>query len=1283
MKRANTLTCPAPGSPHSNSHFRTPIKSLIFQRLQRTVLALGLLFFAAHAQAQFCTMACHNLVQVSLPATCSGEITYDMILSGTYNGNTCTPNGPQAFQVFVMDAFGQPIPTSPFVTSAEVGNYWSVKVKHWATGNSCWGNILVEDKLAPVLDCPPNVTVECTESTNTAATGEATANDCSSFNIDYYDTNSGAGCGSIAGTITRMWTATDFYNNASSCTQLITIAQPSTNDIVFPPNRDGIAAPAIDCVNPNTEPSNTGSPSINGLPIPNGTGYCNMAVSYTDQTLPLCGGSYKILRNWTVVYWCTGTIVYHTQIIAVKDTHAPTLTCPPPLNVGTTSSQFCTATIILPEAAISDDCSPTFNVTMNTPGGWVSGNGGIIYDIAPGTYTVTYNASDACGNASSCSMPLTVSDDDAPTVVCDEFTVVTLNSSGTAYVFAQTFDDGSYDNCGPIDFAVRRMAAACGEQPVFGATVKFCCDDVGDDVQVELEVTDYVGNSNTCMVTVHVDDNSQPAILCPSPVTISCQDDPTDLGLTGEPTSTIACGSVTETFSDVSNLNLCDVGTITRTWTATAGNGTSSSCTQIITLVDNTPVSIVWPDDYQATACVSIESLEPDSLPPGFNFPVITEDCELMATNVSDQLFNVAAPACFKIVRTWTVMDWCNTQTVFTHVQIVMVYDNEAPVFTCPDDFTVGVNANCVATVTLPQVTDIQDCSQDVTVFVNSGFGFGYGPFGNVDPGTYTVDYLVADGCNNSSNCSITVEVIDDKKPTPYCKNGLIIELMGVDLDGDGISDDGMAETWAVDFDLNSFDNCPGTLKFSLSSDITHISEQFDCSDVGQQPIQMWVTDLAGNQDFCETFIVVQDNMNVCDGVPLVGSLGGAISNEDGEGMENVEVSVNYGGATSSMTGADGNFEFPALPLGGDFTVNPDMDVDFLNGVTTFDILIIRKHILGIEALGSPYKMIAADVNHSGSITTGDMLNIQKAILFVIDEFPNNESWRFVDADYEFPNEEDPFEEVFPEVYNINNFGGNMVDVDFVAVKIGDVNNSASTNFQSGPIDDRNDGLLALRANDRVFAAGETLTVDVTAENFEQVVGYQFTLNFDENQLAFIKTETGDLPSMNASNFGLALLGQGVLTTSWNNFEPTTLPEGAVLFRLVFEAKTSGELSKTLNLTSDFTKAEAYHDDGGMLDVELSFSPQSTVPSPRPAVFFPNPFSTSATLRFDLVAAQNVRLTIFDSSGRLVTERRAHFAKGEAQMQIEAKGLAGTGTYFYKLETEEKVETGRFVVSGE
>jgi hypothetical protein len=1282
MKKTNTLV-------FSNrvcflAFAKTPVLPRFLKKILPMAALVLLLLGGNHRTLAQCSMICDNLVSLSLPATCEAEVIYTTILEGA---NGCVPSGPSAFQVTVMDNTGAVIPTSPIITKDYIGKTLTAKVKHIASGNSCWGNIMVEDKLPPQLTCPPDVTVACTASTSPNNTGAPTVSDCSSYTLNHFDNVVNNGCGgTYAGIITRTWTATDFYGNSKNCNQIIRIELPGTLSIQWPGNKDGITGAALDCLNPDTNPSNTGFPTIAGAPIPNGVGFCNMAVTYNDQVLNICQGSYKILRKWTIVFWCTGSIFTHTQIIAVKDSKAPVLACPPAFTAGTTSSNTCKASVLLPTVGISDDCSTTFTTTMNTPAGLINGNGGLIHNVSPGTYTIQYNVTDNCGNTANCATSLTVVDDDAPIVVCDAVTVVSLNNLGMAVVFASTFDDGSYDNCGNITLTARRMQAGCGTLPDFASTVKFCCADVGNTVMVQMKATDQAGNSNTCMVSAQVTENSAPAILCPPNKTVACTTDWNDLSLTGQPTVSVACGLDTITYTDVENLNMCKIGTISRKWKATSSSGLSSTCTQTITTVDNTPVSVTFPPDYTAPACTAIADLAPTSLPAPYNKPVVTgNDCELIATNFTDQVFTVAAPACFKIVRTWTLINWCvydpnsgSNAGKWQAQQIIKVIDNQKPVITCPNNLTVGVGTDCKATVNLPPLTNIQDCSQNVGVSVSSFFGSGLGPFPNVLPGNYTATYVVSDGCNNSSNCTINVTVKDTVKPTVYCEFGLVIELAGADTDGDGIVDDGEAVVWANDFNKNSFDNCPGALKFSFSADVQNNSLTLTCADEGQVPIEMWVTDASGNKDFCKTHLVVQDNMGVCSGT-LFASVGGAVTNEMGYNLEDVKVTVSDSSNIFAMTGPDGNFSFAALPLGDDFTVTPAKDTNLLNGVSTFDLVLIRKHILNVEHLPSPYKIIAADVNHSNTVTTADLVALQKAILLVTDTFPGNKSWRFIDAAYVFPDPANPFAAPFPEVYNINNLTGAMLDVNFIGIKIGDVNNSAAPNQFAAPAEERSSDDLTLFTADAELRPGETYRLDVAAGNFRDVSGYQFTLQFDPEALEFTTLEPSPATSLSAANFGFRFLEEGFITTSWSDAKGNTLPGDALLFSLVFKAKTKTIVSRAISLGSRYTPAEAYRPTGEISGVLLQFHRQAGGGAAN-ASAHPNPFKTSTVIGFYLPESQEVTLSVFDLSGREVKTERGSYTAGAHEWRVRAADLPGAGNYFYRLKLAKEVLTGKLIL---
>ena len=54
------------------------------------------------------------------------------------------------------------------------------------------------------------------------------------------------------------------------------------------------------------------------------------------------------------------------------------------------------------------------------------------------------------------------------------------------------------------------------------------------------------------------------------------------------------------------------------------------------------------------------EGTDPDDLPPPYDRPIIDEDhCDLIGINYEDQIFNFVEGACFKILRTWRVIEWC------------------------------------------------------------------------------------------------------------------------------------------------------------------------------------------------------------------------------------------------------------------------------------------------------------------------------------------------------------------------------------------------------------------------------------------------------------------------------------------------------------------------------------------------------------------------------------------------------------------------------------------------
>ena len=386
--------------------------------------------------------------------------------------------------------------------------------------------------------------------------------------------------------------------------------------------------------------------------------------------------------------------------------------------------------------------------------------------------------------------------------------------------------------------------------------------------------------------------------------------------------------------------------------------------------------------------------------------------------------------------------------------------------------------------------------------------------------------------------------------------------------------------------------------------------------------------------------------------------------------MEKISVSISGGMQDATTTGTDGAFQFN-VTTGADYTVTPVKDMNPLNGVSTFDLVLISKHILGITAFDSPYKHIAADVNKSGTITAFDMVQLRKLILNINTEFSNNDSWRFVDADHDFSLATvGPAAQDFAEFKNISQLATNMMNLDFVGVKIGDVNGSASANSLLGAESRTTNGTLDFNVTDRLVEAGETVTVDFTSADIAAAQGYQFTMNFAGLDLT--KLEEG---VAKAANFNTNLVERGLLTTSWNG----QATANDVLFSLTFNATSTGLLSELITLSSDLTTAEAYNTDGELLDVNIEFATTNVAVDFALEQNIPNPFNGETVVGFNLPVAGVATLTVMDVQGKVLKEIKGDYAKGYNQVVLKAKELT-IGVLYYQLESADQVATKKMII---
>ncbi len=1219
------------------------------------IIMLGLSLTNLQAQ---CNLNCIQNVQVALDESGIAQITPNVLLT-QYPVPGCSSN----IAIEIKDANGKLFPTT--MTCNELGTTFNIKVTDLSNGNFCNSKLNLIDQIKPQIS-PINLTIFCSDPKTPDLLGYPTVTDncgaISSDKLSYSDTYVDMACKTlvngqeITGQVIRTWSVSDNFGNFATAVQTISLKRAKISDIVFPPDHDGIQAPKLDCSDDPNDLKKTGVPTINGFSITNGAA-CELFVQHADNVYNTCvNGSYSILRTWTVVDYCIDSFKVYVQVIRREDSKGPVMVVPNDITVGTQANN-CTAVVSLAGTTATDDCSNFIIKPI-----WQYGQGyGPFFNVPVGKHLVTYTATDDCGNISNVTINVTVVDDDIPVAVCKKDLTITLDDDGIVTANASLFDDGSFDNCSLQKVEVRR-----GSDP-YSSSLTFTCNDISTlPVNVELRVLDSNNQSNTCAVKAYITDPVAPVITCPADITLSCSQNANDLSVTGQATATDNCSVSAITFIDTKNLNSCNQGSISRKWKALDKYNNTIECTQKITLIDLTPLNIIWPNDYTSNICGAVTSPDITGTPSFSN-----NDCEQLDVNYTDQIFNTAPPACYKIVRKWIVRDWCTFNPnvagvgIWEKNQVIEVNDKDAPVLSIPSDITVGTTSTsaCVANVVVPSATTT-DCNPNVSVVNNSAFAIAKSnnSSGTYPSGVHTVTFTAYDGCGNSSSATMKITVIDDEPPVPACIKGLSIPL----------NSDGIATITLNMIEVGTSDNC--TPKSSIQFEL--FPNTFNCLNIGDNQVTLLATDLTGNSSFCTTNVNIQDNIGYCSKVVKISGKATSIL---GEEMKDVQILLND--ELERITPEDGSYEYTDLFKSTNYWVSASKETHILSGISTQDALVLSKHILGIKALDSPYKIIAADINNSGKVTTADLLALRKAILQIDNKFPNNNAWRFVDANHVFPNQGNPFSQAIPEKVTFDNLQTNKTNVNWIGIKVGDLNLSVNPNNANATSIRNFNGTVELLADDVQLTAGYEYRVPITSRDFNDIQGFQYTLEYDAHNLEVVTVLPGALKTMNEDAIGNTFAPEGKTGVSW--FEPikSKITDEDVLFELVIKAKANTTLSKALNIGSTFLMAEAYNSKEELLDVSLKFNNDASDIDFDLNQNIPNPFEFETTIPFTLSDASEVNIEVFDMLGNKIKTYNGLYPQGKNTIRITSSDLNNlSGMYYYQLQVNGKRKLTRKMV---
>ncbi|MEI6408251.1 MAG: hypothetical protein WCR52_02615 [Bacteroidota bacterium] len=352
-----------------------------------------------------------------------------------------------------------------------------------------------------------------------------------------------------------------------------------------------------------------------------------------------------------------------------------------------------------------------------------------------------------------------------------------------------------------------------------------------------------------------------------------------------------------------------------------------------------------------------------------------------------------------------------------------------------------------------------------------------------------------------------------------------------------------------------------------------------------------------------------------------------------------------------------------------------------LNGVSTYDLLLITKHVLGIQPLNSPYKIIAADANKSGAVTTFDIVELRKLILGIYTELPANKSWRFIDKSFIFPNPQNPFETSFPE--KLDRIPAPSTNINFVAVKVGDVNNTAIAHSRPASVP-----TLSLQIPSVNAGSPQIVTIPVIYTGAENVEAIQFGLRFDPTKWALIGPSIGDLPGYTADNFGLKDVGRGIIKTLWFPWlnEITQIKPGTTLFYLSFQPlRRDTSSSEILQLDNGNLENSAWNKEGLEYGLQLEraaadarfVQPESALATN--VTTFPNPSAGSVSFLINQNKPGKAYLALFGAFGNRIALHRFDLNAGETRFLLQDLENQPSGVYGWELHVGEQKAHGNIV----
>jgi len=700
------------------------------------------------------TITCPNNQDLTLDGTCQIQLP-DYSTQATVNDN-CSSTG----NITINQT-----PPAGFTLTGHNTTQLITLLAIDESGNeeSCSFTITLKDTSPPSITCPSNqilaIDEMCTILLPDYTNSINKSDNCSATSNITLTQSPVPGTNLLGHGITQQVTitATDEAGNISNCSFDVTLDDQTIPMISCPENQtlstDNNCNVAI--------PDYTNSASV----MDNCTSPQNIVITQMPTAGTILSGLNTIQLITLTANDNNGNTQTCSFTVTLIDEIAPSITCPS--NQTALLNTNCERAVpsYISSASFSDNCNTPGQITITQ-----SPSAGTILTGENSVHTITLTATDLSNNQANCSFELTLLDQIPPSIICPMNQLLSVDGNCPIALPDYTNTAMVDDNCSPLN------ELAITQNPVPGTMLS------GDGTMenVTLTVTDNSGNNTSCSFTVTLDDSTNPIVTCPADrllyVDANCRAFVPDL--TADVTVSSNCTNATNfgiTQLPSAGFVLTGNGTTqTVTITASDGNGNANSCDIALTLTDTIAPTINCPLDITLDANADCQNFVGDYRSQAVVSDNCTNSAVISVTQSPIPGTAITGHDTEQIV-TLTANDGNGNTSNCTFT--ITLRDVTAPIFTCPADVTIDIDANCQTIIPnyINNLIATDNCSANSSIIFTQTPAAGTSINGNNT--TQVISISGIDEAGNTASCQFTITLNDAIPPSITCPANEIINL--------------------------------------------------------------------------------------------------------------------------------------------------------------------------------------------------------------------------------------------------------------------------------------------------------------------------------------------------------------------------------------------------------------------------------------------------------------------------------------------------------------------------